>query len=77
VYVSGLNRIVLLAFDARTGGQIDPGFVRRKIKDAIIEKYRLETRIRADPTFDALVWTGTQEAVEAFIQVGREQAPAK
>ena len=77
VYVWGGDGIVLLAFDARSGDQIDPETVSGKIKDAIIEKYQLQDRIRADPSFDVFDWTGTQEAVEAFMQVGTGPAPSK
>ncbi len=73
VYVSGLSRTLLLAFDARTGVPIDAESVRSKIRDAIVDKYDLRDRIRANPSFDVFDWTGTQEAVNAFAEIGSEQ----
>jgi hypothetical protein len=71
-YVSGLNKAILVAFDTGSGRQVDPALVRDKIKEGIIEKYRLRSHVIADPSFDALVWTGTREAEDAFIEAGTE-----
>jgi hypothetical protein len=76
VYVLGWSSAVTLAFDAKSGSQIDPAFVRDKIKSGIIEKYKLQSRAKMEPSFDAFAWTGTREAESAFQEAKTEAMPA-
>ena len=58
---------ILYGFDSSTARQVNTSMVRDNIGRSIIEKYKLQNKVRADPAFDPFAWSLTDDTQIAFI----------
>jgi len=72
LYIIG-DRSQLLAFEAKTGKQIDSTLVRDAIGREIVKKYHLEKHLLENPSFDPFAWAKTREAQIAYETFGTDK----